>query len=100
MYNNSTGCRYLCKNIKKNIEIEKKNLKSFIYTISNNDETDPINNDDNSFIILSRTVTTMVSMFQGAILFNQDISNWNVSSVTNHTDFNTDGILDPSNNPF
>ena len=46
------------------------------------------------------SVTTMVSMFQGASLFNQDISNWNVSSVTNHTDFNTDGILDPSNNPF
>jgi surface protein len=34
-------------------------------------------------------VTNMNNMFNGASAFNQNIHNWNVGSVTTHTDFNT-----------
>jgi len=31
----------------------------------------------------------MSYMFKNAVVFNQNLSNWNVSRVTSHTDFNT-----------
>jgi surface protein len=44
----------------------------------------------------------MTSMFQGATLFNQDISGWDVSSVTPKPpiDFSTGSALTAENSPI
>jgi len=45
------------------------------------------------------SVTNMNGTFQNAYAFNQDISGWDVSSVTNDTDFATDSALSTENIP-
>jgi len=40
----------------------------------------------------------MGSMFQNAIVYNQDISGWNVSAVSDHTDFATGATAFESQN--
>ena len=46
------------------------------------------------------SVTNMSSMFEGALAFDQNISTWDVSFVTSHTDFGTNSGLSESNYPI
>ena len=45
------------------------------------------------------TIKTMVRTFNGATLFNQDLSRWNVSNVTNYNFFNAVSGLSTENLP-
>jgi len=46
-----------------------------------------------------RNVTTMESMFRSAVLFNQNLSGWDVSNVTDYENFNSGSRLTSANLP-